>query len=61
MPFEELELLAVGSLRNAVVDGYVKHGTVMAGQIAGLVKKEQPCKEIVEELMEEATALMQKN
>ncbi len=61
VPFEELELLAVGSLRNAVVDGDVKHGTVMAGQIAGLVKKEQPCKEIVEELMEEATALMQKN
>ena len=53
--------MAVGSLRNAVVDGDVKHGTVMAGQIAGLVKKEQPCKEIVEELMEEATALMQKN
>ena len=61
VPFEELEILAVGSLRNAVVDGDVKHGTVMAGQIAGLVKKEQPCKEIVEELMEEATALMQKN
>ena len=61
VPFEELELLAVGSLRNAVVDGDVKHGTVMVGQIAGLVKKEQPCKEIVEELMEEATALMQKN
>ncbi len=61
VPFEELELLAVGSLRNAVVDGDVKHGTVMAGQSAGLVKKEQPCKEIVEELMEEATALMQKN
>ncbi len=61
VPFEELELLAVGSLRNAVVGGDVKHGTVMAGQIAGLVKKEQPCKEIVEELMEEATALMQKN
>ncbi len=58
VPFEELELLAVGSLRNAVVDGDVKHGTVMAGQIAGLVKKEQPCKEIVKELMEEAPALL---
>lgn len=60
VPFEELELLAVGSLRNAVMDGDVKHGTVMAGQIAGLVKKEQPCKEIVEEIMGEAMALMQK-
>ena len=60
VPFEELELLTVGSLRNAVVDGDVKHGTVMAGQIAGLVKKEQACKEIIEEMMEEATALMQR-
>lgn len=60
VPFEELELLTVGSLRNAVVDGDVKHGTVMAGQIAGLVKKEQACKEIIEEMMEEAMALMQR-
>ena len=59
VPFEELELLAVGSLRNAVIDGDVKHGTVMAGQIAGLIKKEQACQEIVDEIMEEAKALMQ--
>ena len=39
--FEELERLTVGSLRNAVIDGDVKNGTVMAGQIAGLIKKEQ--------------------
>ena len=59
VPFEELELLAVGSLRNAVVDGDVKHGTVMAGQIAGLVKKEQTCQEMIDEIMKEASALMQ--
>ena len=56
--FEELERLTVGSLRNAVIDGDVKNGTVMAGQIAGLIKKEQSCKEIVEEIMEQAEKLM---
>ena len=50
---EELELLTKGSLRKAVVDGDVENGSVMAGQIAGLVKKEQSCKEIIEELMTE--------
>ena len=59
VPFEELELLTVGALRNAVIDGDVKNGTVMAGQIAGLIKKEQTCQEIIEEIMREATALLQ--
>ena len=48
--FEELERLTVGSLRNAVIDGDVKNGTVMAGQIAGLIKKEQSCKELWKKL-----------
>ena len=50
--FEELELLTLGALRKAVVDGDVKNGTVMAGQIAGLIKKEQTCSEIKKELMD---------
>ncbi len=58
-PFEELELLTVGALRNAVVDGDVKNGTVMAGQIAGMIKKEQTCKEMIEEIMAEAKNLLQ--
>ncbi len=57
--FEELELMTVGALRKAVMEGDVKHGTVMAGQIAGLVKKEQTCREIIDEMMQEAAALMQ--
>lgn len=56
--FEELEYLTLGTLRNAVVDGDVKNGTVMAGQIAGLIKKEQTCKEIIDELMEESSSLL---
>lgn len=50
--FEELELLTLGALRKAVVDGDVKNGTVMAGQISGLIKKEQTCSEIIKELMD---------
>ena len=48
---EELEILTRGALRKAVVDGDTENGSVMAGQIAGLVKKEQSCKEIIEELV----------
>jgi len=51
VPFEELEHLTLGALRKAVVEGDVKTGTVMAGQIAGLIKKEQTCGEIINELM----------
>ena len=53
--FEKLERLTLGTLRNAVVDGDVKQGTVMAGQIAGLVNKEQTCEEIIKELMKEVS------
>ena len=59
VPFEELELMTVGALRNAVMDGDVKNGTVMAGQIAGLIKKEQTCQEMIEEIMKEASDLLQ--
>ncbi len=55
---EELEVLTLGSLRKAVMDGDVVNGSLMAGQIAGLVKKEQTCKEIIEEIMQEADALL---
>ncbi|MGN0145079.1 MAG: enoyl-[acyl-carrier-protein] reductase FabK [Clostridium sp.] len=47
---EELEKLGVGALRKAVVDGDVDNGSVMSGQIAGLVNKEETAGEIVKEL-----------
>lgn len=56
--FMELEKLTLGTLRNAVIDGDVVNGTVMAGQIAGLVQKRQSCKEIIEEIMNEADKLL---
>ena len=56
--FMELEKLTLGSLRNAVIDGDVVNGTVMAGQIAGMLKKKQSCKEMIEELMAETHSLL---
>lgn len=50
---EKLESLTRGALRKAVIEGDTENGSVMAGQIAGLVKKEQSCNEIIEELMTE--------
>ena len=47
---EEIEELGAGALRNAVVDGDVEYGSVMAGQIAGLVRKEETYAEILEDL-----------
>ena len=57
--FEELEHLTLGSLRKAVVDGDVVNGSLMAGQSAGMVKKEQTCEEIMQEIVKEAKQLMQ--
>jgi len=51
--FEELEKLTLGALRKAVVDGDVDNGSVMAGQIAGLVKEQLSCKALIEKLMSE--------
>lgn len=58
--FEELEYLTLGTLRKAVQEGDVKNGTVMAGQIAGMVSKEQTCREIIEEIVTEAENRMNK-
>lgn len=54
----ELEALTLGSLRRAVMEGDVVNGSLMAGQIAGMIKKEQSCREIIEEIMTEAEELL---
>lgn len=56
--FEELEYLTLGTLRKAVQEGDITGGTVMAGQIAGMISKRQSCKEMITEMMEEASKLM---
>jgi enoyl-[acyl-carrier protein] reductase II len=47
----EIEHFWAGALRRAAIDGDVENGSVMAGQIVGMVKKEQSAKEIIEELV----------
>ena len=51
---EEFERLGTGALSCAVLQGDVEHGSVMSGQVAGLVNKEQPAAEIIREMFEEA-------
>lgn len=57
---EDIEALGAGSLRKAVVEGDVSFGSVMAGQIAGLIKKEQTSAEIIEEIVSECKSTIQK-
>ena len=58
MPDEELEALATGALRRAVQEGDNEKGCFLAGQVAAMVKKEQPAAEIVREVMEEAEPIL---
>ena len=56
--FEELEHLTLGGLRRAVVDGDVVNGSVMAGQIAGMVKSKMSCKELIDKLIKETDEII---
>ncbi|UQS84228.1 enoyl-[acyl-carrier-protein] reductase FabK [Bombilactobacillus thymidiniphilus] len=56
--YSALEELGNGSLRRAVQDGDAKTGAYMAGEISGLVKKEQPAAEILHDVYEQADKLM---
>ena len=59
--FEELEGLTLGGLRKAVVEGDVKTGSVMSGQIAGMVKDVPTCKELMERLISETEEAIRRN
>ncbi|NLV88668.1 MAG: enoyl-[acyl-carrier-protein] reductase FabK [Tissierellia bacterium] len=54
VPFEELEALNAGRLRLAVQEGDIEQGSIMAGQISGLIKDIKPCREIIEGIIKEA-------
>jgi enoyl-[acyl-carrier protein] reductase II len=57
---EAFNELTLGSLKKAVIQGDISGGSVMAGQIVGLVNKRQSCKEIIEEVCREADELLSK-
>ena len=56
--FEELEKLTLGALRKAVVEGDVVNGSLMAGQIAGMIKEERSCEDIIKSTVSDACRLM---
>ena len=58
MPDDELEKMGVGALRLAVQEGNSEKGCFLSGQIAAMVRKEQPAAEIVKEVMEEAEPVL---
>ena len=55
---EELENLGAGTLRKAAIEGDVKEGSVMIGQIAGMLHDVKPCKEIITDIMTEAETVI---
>ncbi|HET9352906.1 MAG TPA: nitronate monooxygenase [Sphingomicrobium sp.] len=54
----QIEHYWAGALRRAVIDGDVESGSVMAGQSVGMVKREEPVAEIIQELVDEAAAAL---
>lgn len=57
---EELSALGTGALRKAALNGDLENGSFLCGQVAGLVKEEQTCKEIIDEIITEAKSIFNK-
>ena len=55
---EELEALGAGTLRKAAIDGDVKEGSVMIGQISGMLTDVKPCETIIKDIMTEAETVI---
>ena len=57
---EEFDEITLGSLRKAVQDGNLEEGSFLCGAIAGMVKKVEPAKDMIEEMFTEAEKLLSK-
>ncbi|QVK21144.1 nitronate monooxygenase [Mycoplasmatota bacterium] len=57
----ELEKLTLGSLRKAVINGDVENGSLMAGQVSGLIKEIRPTKVILDELVNKSLEVLKEN
>ncbi len=58
IPIEELFQLGVGKIRQGMIDGDIEGGTLLAGQIAGMIKEIKPVKVIIEEMIVEAKTII---
>lgn len=56
---EELEGIGAGTLRIAAIDGDVKHGSVMIGQISGMLSDVKPCAQIIQDIMNDADRVLE--
>ncbi len=56
---ESVANLGIGALRKAAVEGDAKNGCLLAGQISGMVNKEQPAAEIIEEIFSQAEEILE--
>mgnify|MGYP000166993398 FL=1 len=57
-PKEELEALGAGALRKAAIEGDVKNGSVMIGQISGMLQDVKPCAQIIRDIMAETETVI---
>ena len=57
---EELQALGTGKFYQGVIEGDVEEGSLMAGQIAGFIKDVKPCRQILQEIMAEAEAIVER-
>ena len=57
-PKEALENLGAGTLRKAAIEGETKNGSVMIGQIAGMLTDVKPCATIIQDIVREAEEVM---
>ena len=55
---DELEALGAGTLRLAAIEGNVKEGSVMIGQISGMLTDVKPCETIIKDIMTEAETVI---
>ena len=56
---EELERVTLGGLRRAVFDGDVDRGSLMAGQVAGMLHEIRPLRQIFQELYNGGRAVLE--
>ena len=57
---EDLENLGAGTLRKAAIEGDVKEGSVMIGQISGMLTDVKPCATIIKDIMAETETVIKK-
>ncbi len=56
----EIEAIGAGALRRAVVDGDVEYGSLMAGQVSAMVRKEESCKAIIDDVISGAEKVLER-